>query len=153
MANDDWEGAMPMNKAMKALATSSRPISASRVKTAAATALDNVKVQGLSSNIDLARRKQNRTTVRYMQGLDVAGACDVESIGVTNLVGVGGVVCEFSHDVLWVRGVQSSLRALSLEMRFTAFLLCNENGGSPNKQGSHSNTMQCLAANTPGLES
>lgn len=45
MANDDWEGAMPMHKAMKALATSSRPISASRVKTAAATALDNVKVR------------------------------------------------------------------------------------------------------------
>ncbi|CAM9188628.1 unnamed protein product, partial [Ascophyllum nodosum] len=43
MANDDWDGAVPMNKALKALATSVRPISASRVKTAAATALENVK--------------------------------------------------------------------------------------------------------------
>lgn len=34
-----------MHRALKALATSVRPISASRVKTAAATALDNVKVQ------------------------------------------------------------------------------------------------------------
>ena len=45
MANDDWDGAVPMNKALKALATSVRPISASRVKTAAATALENVKVR------------------------------------------------------------------------------------------------------------
>lgn len=44
MANDDWEGASRMHKVLKGLATSSRPISASRVKTAAATALDNVKV-------------------------------------------------------------------------------------------------------------
>lgn len=43
-ANDDWEGASSMHKALKVLATSSRPISASRVKTAASTALDNVKV-------------------------------------------------------------------------------------------------------------
>lgn len=47
MANDDWDGAIPMLKALKVLATSSRPISASRVKTAAATALDNVKVCAL----------------------------------------------------------------------------------------------------------
>lgn len=45
MANDDWDGAAPMHKALKNLATSSRPISASRVKTAASTALDNVKVR------------------------------------------------------------------------------------------------------------
>lgn len=44
MANDDWDGAASMHKALKVLATSSRPISASRVKTAAARALDNVKV-------------------------------------------------------------------------------------------------------------
>lgn len=42
--NDDWEGAGAMNKSLKALATSVRPISASRVKTAAATAIQNVKV-------------------------------------------------------------------------------------------------------------
>lgn len=46
--NDHWEGSAAMNKALKALATSVRPISASRVKTAAATALDNVKVNVLS---------------------------------------------------------------------------------------------------------
>lgn len=45
MSNDDWEGAAPMNKALKALATSVRPISASRVKAAATTALKNVKVK------------------------------------------------------------------------------------------------------------
>lgn len=44
MANDDWDGAEAMRKALKALSTSVRPISASRVKTAAVTALDNVKV-------------------------------------------------------------------------------------------------------------
>ncbi|CAM9104661.1 unnamed protein product, partial [Ectocarpus sp. 6 AP-2014] len=43
MTNDDWDGAASMHKALKVLATSSRPISASRVKTAAARALDNVK--------------------------------------------------------------------------------------------------------------
>lgn len=43
--NDDWEGASTMHKALKALATSVRPISASRVKTAAATAIQNVKVR------------------------------------------------------------------------------------------------------------
>lgn len=42
--NDDWEGASAMQKSLKALATSVRPISASRVKTAAATAIQNVKV-------------------------------------------------------------------------------------------------------------
>lgn len=45
MSNDDWEGAASMNKALKALATSVRPISASRVKAAATTALKNVKVK------------------------------------------------------------------------------------------------------------
>lgn len=44
MSNDNWDGSVAMHKALKALATSTRPISASRVKTAAATALDNVKV-------------------------------------------------------------------------------------------------------------
>lgn len=44
MSNDNWNGSVAMHKALKALATSTRPISASRVKTAAATALDNVKV-------------------------------------------------------------------------------------------------------------
>ncbi|CAM9564859.1 unnamed protein product, partial [Laminaria digitata] len=43
MSNDDWNGSVAMHKALKALATSTRPISASRVKTAASTALDNVK--------------------------------------------------------------------------------------------------------------
>lgn len=46
-----------MHKALKALATSARPISASRVKTAAATALDNVKVgiaESLESNVLLS---------------------------------------------------------------------------------------------------
>ncbi|CAM9244882.1 unnamed protein product [Pylaiella littoralis] len=43
MTNDDWDGAASMHKALKALATSTRPISASRVKTAAAKALENVK--------------------------------------------------------------------------------------------------------------
>lgn len=42
--NDQWDGSDALDKALRALATSSRPISASRVKTAAATALDNVKV-------------------------------------------------------------------------------------------------------------
>lgn len=51
MANDDWDGAASMHKALKVLATSSRPISASRVKTAAATALDNVKVCALSNRV------------------------------------------------------------------------------------------------------
>lgn len=45
MTNDDWDGAASMHKALKALATSTRPISASRVKTAAAKALENVKVK------------------------------------------------------------------------------------------------------------
>lgn len=134
---------MPMHKAMKALATSSRPISASRVKTAAASALDNVKVQGLSSSIDLARRKQNQKAVRYMQGLDAAGACAVESIGVTNMVGVGGVICDSRHDVLRVRGVQSSLRSLSLEMRFTAFLLCIEKREAAQTNNKEATPTQC----------
>lgn len=50
MSNDDWDGSVAMHKALKALATSSRPISASRVKTAAATAMDNVKVIDPSRN-------------------------------------------------------------------------------------------------------
>lgn len=45
MSNDDWDGAASMHKALKGLATSTRPISASRVKTAAAKALENVKVK------------------------------------------------------------------------------------------------------------
>lgn len=55
--NENWEGAVDMHKALKALATSARPISASRVKTAAATALDNVKVgiaESLESNVLLS---------------------------------------------------------------------------------------------------
>lgn len=59
MANGDWDGAASMHKALKVLATSSRPISASRVKTAASTALDNVKVTNTSSAIGVdVRTKQ-----------------------------------------------------------------------------------------------
>lgn len=61
MANDDWEGSVAMHKALKALATSARPISASRVKTAAAKALDNVKViPKTSPTINPFHRGKNR---------------------------------------------------------------------------------------------
>lgn len=36
-----------------------------------------------------------------MQGLDVAGACALEPTGVTNIVGVGGVVRGCSHYALY----------------------------------------------------
>ena len=59
MSNDDWDGSVAMQKALKALATSTRPISASRVKTAAATALDNVKViDPPNNNNNFAARDQ-----------------------------------------------------------------------------------------------
>lgn len=45
--NDDWEGADELLTSLKALATSVRPISASKVNTVAATAIHNVKVQCL----------------------------------------------------------------------------------------------------------
>lgn len=61
MANDDWEGAVAMHKALKALATSVRPISASRVKTAAATALANVKV-----NQSLTRERKTKPQQQQM---------------------------------------------------------------------------------------
>lgn len=71
MTNDDWDGAASMHKALKGLATSTRPISASRVKTAAAKALENVKVKtNLLRELVVKRTHSRYDTIRsdYLGG-------------------------------------------------------------------------------------